>query len=170
MSDDLRNPYSPPLAVTPTFVTRAARPAAKRPISAWIFMVFLAIMMLATVLPALPMAWDLATGVRRVNSVLGLFGWLAYVVGIGALLVALILAVHRARPWSRWVGLLLIVSFSAFAVLRHDTAHYASDAERSGAEFARYVIMPALFVWWAWAYAFTAKAKAYFARPAVDAE
>ena len=170
MNDDIRNPYSPPLAATPTFMAKASRPPARRPISAWILMVFLAIMTLAVVLPALPMGWDLATGVRQVKSVLALFGWLAYVAGFGTLLVALILAIHRARPWSRWVGLLLIVAFAAFALLRNDTSHYSNDAERTGAEFARYIIMPVLFVWWAWAYAFTAKSRTYFARPPADSE
>lgn len=170
MTDDIRNPYSPPLATTPTFLAEASRPAAKRPISAWILMAFLAVMTLSIAVPALRIGWALVSGATHATSAIGVIGWLAWVVGLSTLLVATILAIHRARPWSRWVGLALIVAFAAFGLLRTDTDHYPNEAQRAGAQISRIVVLPALFAWWAWAFAFTAKARAYFARRPADSE
>jgi len=170
MTDDLRNPYSPPLATTPQFLAKASQPAAKRPISAWILMALLAVLTLSTALPALRMGWALASGARHVTSAIGVVGWLAWVLGFSTLLVATILAIHRARPWSRWVGLALIVAFAAIGLLRTDTDQYPNDGQRAGAAIAKMVVLPALFVWWAWAFAFTAKARTYFARPPADSD
>jgi hypothetical protein len=168
MTDDIRNPYSPPLSTTPTFLAEASRPAAKRPISAWILMAFLAVTTLSTIVPALRMGWALASGTRQATSALGMIGWLAWVLGFSTLLVATILAIHRARPWARWVGLVLIVAFAALGLLRTDLDQYPNDGQRAGAAIAKMVLLPALFVWWAWAFAFTAKARAYFARRPAD--
>jgi hypothetical protein len=53
--------------------------------------------------------------------------------------------------------------------LREDTAEYANDAERGGA-FMGKVLVLLLFAWWAYALAFSAKAKRYFQKSeSVDA-
>ncbi|MFL6630620.1 MAG: hypothetical protein ACJ8G1_29575 [Vitreoscilla sp.] len=169
MSDDVRNPYSPPLATTPKFLAEASRPAPRRPISAWILMALLAIMTLAIAALALSVGWALVSGAHTASTI-GVIGWLALIAGLATLLVATILAIHRARPWSRWVGLALIVAFAAIDLLTTDTARYPNDGQRAGAQIARMLVLPALFAWWAWAFAFTAKARAYFARPAADSD
>jgi len=51
-----------------------------------------------------------------------------------------------------------------------DNTHDPNEAQRAGAGLAQHVFLPALLVRWAWAYAFTAKARTYFRRPTAEPE
>jgi hypothetical protein len=115
------------------------------------------------------MSWAIATGAARFHTMAGGAGWLLWNAALCTLFVTTIFAIRRGQPWSRWVGLALIVAFLVYDILKPGD-HYPNDAERAGAEMSRYIFIPALCVWWAWAFAFTAKATAYFARRPSDLE
>jgi ribose/xylose/arabinose/galactoside ABC-type transport system permease subunit len=161
------NLYRPPDAPTADF--RPDGTTSARPISAWLLEALLVFIALAAIAGLWRMAWAVALEWQGMRSPSGLAIAVAWQVGLLVGSIASIHAIHRGRSWARWLGLALIVAFGAFCLLRTDNTVYPNDAQRAGAELGRYFMLPVLYVWWAWAFAFSAKAKRFFARRAVDA-
>jgi len=159
-----RNLYSPPHATTADIRQTSPRPP--RPISAWLLEAMLLFFALATLAGLWRTVWMVALEWQRVRSPLGVFLALT---GQAALFVTLALSIrgiHRGRTWARWLGLALIAAFTVFDLVRPDRSTYPNEAQRAGAELARYILIPMLCVWWAWAFAFSGKATRFFAPPA----
>ena len=70
-------------------------------------------------------------------------------------------SIFRRRQTGRWLGIIAIVVLAGISVFKND-AHYASDAERFGANLARFGIMPILMLWWGYAFGFSSKARLYW--------
>jgi hypothetical protein len=160
------NLYRPPDAATADFRPDATTNA--RPISAWLLEALLLFIALMAIAALWRTAWAVALEWQRVRSPLGLAIAVAWQVGLAVGCGASIHAIHRGRPWARWLGLALIVAFAAVCLLRTDDTVYPNDAQRAGAELGRYFLFPVLSAWWAWAFAFSAKAKRFFARRTGD--
>jgi hypothetical protein len=64
------------------------------------------------------------------------------------------------------VGIALLVAFAAVSLTRPDTTSYTSEAERTGGFVGRIIVVPLLFIWWIYAFGFSAKAKRFFSRKA----
>ncbi len=79
------------------------------------------------------------------------------------------LAVYARRPWSRWIGVAILLASALSSVLRPDTTDYANEAERTGGYLARNFILPGLLAWWCYAFAFSQKARRYFSKTVADA-
>jgi hypothetical protein len=158
-----RNLYSPPGATTTDLREATVRPA--RPISAWLLEAVLVIMSLATLAGTWRMLWVIALDWHDHASPLGAAVSLAWGAGFLVSVALIIRGIHRGRPWARWLGLALIVGLAVFSVVRPDHSVYPNDAQRAGAQFARYLLFPMLCAWWAWAFALSRKARRYFAWP-----
>jgi hypothetical protein len=154
-----RNPYSPPASAVPE---GPKEEAVRRPISVWILLLFL----LASITLY---CWGFIRGAQFVMAVrtgaispITAAWMLAWRVGVFALLVLAVAGVYRQHWAGRWFGLAVIAGVAMFSIFGHDTTQYANDAERAGGFMGRVIVFPALFAWWAHAYAFSAKAKRYF--------
>jgi len=153
------NPYSPP-------VSRVETPSevARRPLSVWLWMlVFLA----GTVFFAagtLRSFWLIASHANELRDPLAAFVGIAWRVALIVAVSVVIFAVYRRRRWTRWLGVVAIVGLATLSLLRHDTTQYPNEAQKVGAAFGQFLILPALFAWWVYAFGFSEKAKRYFAK------
>ena len=155
------NPFTPPKAEPLRFMEKTTRPP--RPISAWLLEALLAFIAAAGLVGLWRLVWMVALDPQNLRSPIGLALAVAWQIGLFVVLALAIRGIHRGRHWARWLGLVLIVAFAVFSVARPDHSTYPNDAQRAGAELGRYAIVPLLCVWWAWAFAFSAKAKRFFA-------
>lgn len=153
------NPYSPPISRVET-----QSEVAPRPLSVWLWLlVFLA----GTALFAagtLRSFWLLASRAGELNNPLAAFVGGAWRVALIAAALVVVLAVYRRRHWGRWLGVVAIVGLATLNLLRHDASQYPSEAQKVGAAFSQFLILPALFAWWIYAFGFSEKAKRYFAK------
>lgn len=157
--------FTPPTAEVQDMTTGSARP--RRPISVWILQAVLVGGVLMILYAFLRLAWAIGTHQLVLNStgmvLLGL-GWRT------ALLVAVVMLIvwlHRGRHFARWLGLAVITCLGIAQMMNSDPtnpAEFANEAERAGGMLGSYLISPLLYLWWAYAAAFSAKAKAYFGR------
>ena len=164
-----RNLYTPPLSATVAEPGRARGPGGKRPISAWVLMAMLTLAVLGMVFGAARTAWMIAQSSRDIRHPLAMIGGSVVTACVLALLVTFILSIYRGRPVARWLGLAAIVGFSVLSVLRPDDTRYPNQAQEAGAAAAKYFMLPIVYLWWAYAFAFSAKARRYFSREPVDA-
>lgn len=155
------NRFRPPEAVTADF--NSGMPRASRPISAWLLEALLMFLLLASVAGSWRLAWSIALD-WQVRSMASLLLSIMYQACSVAVLSTALWGIHRGRSWSRWLGLAILVGLVVFSLVRHDESVYPNEAQRAGAELAG-ILMPLLFAWWGWAFAFSAKAKRYFAPP-----
>jgi hypothetical protein len=159
------SPYAPPLAKVDISLPRDVVP---RPLSVWLLIVFLLLVVLVGIVAMTSsLVTILATeiGLRSMSFLAFSLSWRL------GLIVALIVTTHSVycrRSWGRWLGLVAISGFAAFLVFGADTTHYANDAERAGGYIGRFIILPSLLVWWAYAFGFSLKAKRYFSKNAGD--
>jgi hypothetical protein len=93
---------------------------------------------------------------------------LAWRLSLIATFLAAAYAVYCRRDWGRWFGVALFVACTAVAIFRHDTTHYANDAERAGGYLGRFIVL-LLLAWLVYAFAFSSKAKRYFSKASLDA-
>jgi hypothetical protein len=158
------NPYSAPRAQVEDIAAIAKVP---RPIAVWLLVAFLA---LSVCLFTFAFARGLATGgfaALSISPVVMIFA-LAWRLLLIASLAAVAYGALRRRRWARWVGVLCILLLAGVGVLAPDTTRYESEAERTGGQTGKYVILPIMAAYWIFALAFSAKAKRYFA-PSVTA-
>ena len=166
-----RNRFAPPVNRSVEAPAEARHDAIRRPISAWMLMVLLAILALGILAAVGWSGWWIARSSHQVRSPIVLLTGVLVRVLVVAAIVWLALSIHRAKAWSRWAGLAAIVAVAAFSVFRPaDGADYPNDAQRAGAMLGRYIIWPILCAYWAYGFAFTEKARRYFARRSLDLE
>ena len=130
--------------------------------------VILAILVMAFALGLARSAWMLAHAAQPVRAPLAVAMAILVRLAILAAVAWLVASLHRARRWSRWVGLVLIVAMAGYNMLGTDTTHYDNAAQQAGGQIARYGLLPILCAWWAYAFALSAKARRYFARRPSD--
>jgi hypothetical protein len=157
------NPYKPPQAETELSPLREVSP---RPIAVWILIVLLLAVVLVFVVGLTLFIW--AATVRRgeVRSPHLLTASLVWRLALAAVFFAAAYSVYRRQRWSRWFGVALIFVLALVFMFRPDTAYYASDAERAGGYLARFIVVPLFLAWWAYAFAFSSKARRYFSKQA----
>lgn len=154
------NPYNPPRTNTETATQSEPFENAPRPISVWLlivlFVVFglLYVTLTARFFTTASGNWERISAVPVAITLLWHFTLIS--ISFGAAYGA-----FRRHRWSRWLGVAVLVVLTCFMALREDATEYANDAERGGA-FLGKVLVLLLFTWWAYALAFSAKAKRYF--------
>lgn len=160
------NPYTAPQT---TLETSTPAEDVPRPIAVWILSIILFVLALFSAFALAGSLWTVATHSAAVRNVGLLIVDLVWRLALLAIMFAAAYGAFRRRRWARWFGVLLIVAMAIFALVRQDTTFYATDAERAGGMIGRFVLFPALLAWWAYAFAFSAKARRYFAKSPVDA-
>lgn len=163
------NPYAPPKAKTEISEISFLREAApSRPVAVWLLIACVLVFGGFFVVGAVQFVGTVFTHWREIQNFGFLIGALAWRLALMAVFIATAYSLYRRHRWSRWLGVALIIAFAAFSIFRPDTTSYANDAERAGGQLGRLFIFPMLFVWWAYALAFSAKARRYFSRPSSD--
>lgn len=163
------NPYAPPKAKTEMSEISFLREAApSRPVAVWLLMACLLALGLFFVIGAAQFVGTVFTHWGEIRNFGLLIGAVAWRLALIAAFLAAIYSLYRGHTWSRWLGVTLLVAFAAFSIFRPDTTSYANDAERAGGQLGRLFLFPLLFAWWAYALAFSAKARRYFSRPSSD--
>ena len=136
----------------------------RRPVSAWLLLCLLAFVAVVCIAGATRIAWLLAAQrVEMLSSTPALVSIGSRLL-LGAAAMFIAVGVHRRKSWGRWIGLLAILVFGAWSVLRPDLEPYPNEAQEAGAWLAKLVLLPVLYLWWAYAYAFSTKAATYFVR------
>jgi hypothetical protein len=153
------NPYQPPKADV-----ESAIEVPRRPISAWILEIVLAIIVTLILIGALRTLLPTFNYAAEIN-VMRLVVGVIMTATLTAAFTSAIFFIHRGYGFARWLGLVAIIGLGAIMLLRNDTTSYASDAERSGGIIGRYVLLPALLIWWAYSFSFSHKAAQFFSRP-----
>lgn len=165
--DKVHNPYTAPTNLGSGEARVLSPIKLKRPISVWLMQVFMFMFAgLFTYSSIRTMRDFAALGTSQVEVwkiVIALVLQIAFIFAFAATAVAL----FRRANWSKWVSLVLLSLLIAFIILRPDTTYYANDAERIGGFIGRYLFFPPLFMWWAYALAFSQKAKRYFSTETV---
>jgi len=158
------NPYSPPK----TQGSQHHHRVASRPISVWILLLFAVTIALSYSFGVARYIWVFTVHLNEASPSAWFVGivWHLPVIGLSAVLTW---AIIRRLHWARWAGLLAIVVFAAWQMLRQETVSFENDAERLGGSIAKWFLLPLLCSWWAYAFAFSAKAKRYFGRQSGDA-
>ena len=134
----------------------------KRPISVWLMQILLYVFVGLFVIGLFKgMADVVRLGYSNLGSGRVLFSifWVSGLI-LGSVWTAI--SLYRRRNWSKWVCLCLLALLLAVIILSPNTTYYANDAERMGGFVGRYVFFSVLLVWWAYALAFSKKAKRYF--------
>ncbi|NHZ65017.1 hypothetical protein [Massilia genomosp. 1] len=137
-----------------------ARPPGKRPLSAWLLMLVLVVIMLAIAFGAVSTVWYLIA-FRGWMNVRFLFDLAIRLAMIGCCVGGLV-GIARRRGWARWLGLAAIAALTVMIILMPDTAQYDNDAQRSGGAFGRLILGPLLMALWGYRFGFSAKARSYF--------
>lgn len=160
--DEPHNPYAPPTNLGSGEARILPATKLKRPISVWLMQVFMFMFAGLFTYSCIRTVGDfgaLATARVEVWKIaVALALQIAFIFAFAATAIAL----FRRAKWSKWVSLALLLLLIAFVILRPDTTYYANDAERFGGFIGRYLFFPPLFIWWAYALAFSQKAKRYF--------
>ncbi|NHZ37998.1 hypothetical protein [Massilia rubra] len=137
-----------------------AQPPAKRPISSWLMMLVLVLVMIFTAFGAINTIM-LMIAFRNWTNVPFLFN-LALRLALVALCFGAMVGIARRLRWGRWLGLFVIAALTVMILLMPDTAQYDNDAQRSGGAFGRLVLGPLLMALWGYRFGFSAKARRYF--------
>ncbi|MDM5179516.1 hypothetical protein PO883_20185 [Massilia sp. DJPM01] len=153
----MHNPYQSPTSSA----TEVIQPPIKRPLSVWLLLLVLGVMIIALAIGSARSIWFMAAypDVMPPRVVVNTALFLALVLFGAAALVG----IARRRQWGRWLGLLVMVALTAAMFLMPDTTHYDNAAQRSGGLFGRTILMPSLMLLWAYRFGFSRKAKRYFA-------
>ncbi|NHZ65016.1 hypothetical protein [Massilia genomosp. 1] len=156
----MHNPYQSPASVAADLLQLPG----KRPLSIWLLLIIVGALTIICAVATAGMVWlEYPYGTRPRIKVVFDVGWrlAAAATGLGTLL-----GIVGRRQWARWIAVLGMIALTALQFSVPDTAQYADNAERFGAVIGRKIIGPALMAWWIYAFAFSRKAKRYFAAPA----
>lgn len=151
----MQNPYESPTSS----LTNIPETQPRRPVSVWIFVLFFGVFGIVNTLTAARFLWSAAVYRNPVELVTTL-ALAVLMLGIAA---GAVLGAFYRQQWGRWLAIVVLGAFALFSIFGHDSAHYASDAERLGGHLARYVLIPAVLAWWCYALGFSEKSKRYFA-------
>jgi hypothetical protein len=121
------NPYAPPQAKTEMPLLREAAP---RPVAVWLLIICLLASGLLFVIGSAQFVGTIFTHWSEIRSFGLLVGSLAWRLALIAAFLAATYSLYCRHPWSRWLGVMLIVALAAFSIFRPDTTFYANDAER----------------------------------------
>jgi hypothetical protein len=157
-----RNPYSPPAT---TELEPTSSEVAHRPLAMWLLLIVLFAMMLIWIAGMPPFFRLVAQHGTDVRNPLLLAVVFAGLLGFVAVMLLAIVSIYRRWHWGRWLGIATIVALIIWNFLRHDDSRYPDEWQRLGALTGRFVILPLLFAWWAYAFGFSSKAKRYFTPP-----
>jgi hypothetical protein len=155
------NPYAPPEAQEISFLREEPPP---RPIAVWLFLVVISMFIIFLVANTAQLLWAVLSYREGIRSIAGLAMAVAWQLFVVAVFLFAAIGAYRGTPWSRWLGVVAIMGFIAVLFLRPDTTRYVNDAQRAGGYVGRMFIWPLLLVWWAYAFAFSSKARRYFSR------
>ena len=155
-----RNPYGPP-ATTDLELPSSEVPR-RRPIAVWLLLMVLCIFTLSFAVGLARLFGYIASNLNGVHNPSALIMAVAWRVGLVAVAVPLIVSIYRGRRWSCWLGLAAILAIIIWNFWRHDDTQYPDNAQRFGGAIAQYLLLPLLFAWWGYAFAFSSKAKRYF--------
>ncbi|NHZ95913.1 hypothetical protein [Massilia sp. CCM 8734] len=156
----MHNPYQSPASVA----TDTIGLPGKRPLSLWLLLIIVGAMTIAAAVGTAATVWLVHSyGTWPPIDLVLHIGWrlAAVAAGLGTLI-----GILGRRQWARWIAVLGMAALTALPFLMPDTAQYADNAERFGAVIGRKIVGPALMAWWIYAFAFSGKAKRYFAAPA----
>jgi hypothetical protein len=159
-----RNPYAPPVTVP----ARVRSAVLNRPLAAWLLLALLAFVAVSMLAAVWRLAWMVALSLDQIRDPAALVAAILWRIGLIAVVAAAIINVHRGKPLGRWLGLVAIIVLAAWSVFRSNDAQYPNDAQRAGASLGQHLVLPILFAWWAYAFAFSAKAKRFFSRQPLD--
>lgn len=151
------NPYQSPAGAA---IAPGQLPA-RRPWSAWLLMLALALVAIAIAFGAINTAWYLVA--FRGAMSWRFLGSLSIYLALMAFCVAVAIGIARRRPWGRWLGVLIIAGFAIVIMAMPDTSQYANEAQRGGGLFGRLILTPLLMAAWGYRFAFSARARRYFA-------
>lgn len=151
----MQNPYESPTSS----LTNVPEAEPRRPVSIWLFVLFFGVCAIVNAINVGRFLWS--PDMQR-NS----FEWAAAVAMAVLMLViagGAVLGAFYRQQWGRWLAIVVLSAFALFSIFGHDSAHYASGAERVGGYFARYFLIPSVLAWWCYALGFSKKSKRYFA-------
>lgn len=152
----MHNPYQSPSGA----VSTPGQLPVRRPWSAWLLMLALALMAIAIAFGAINTTWYLVA--FRGWMSWRFFGSLSIYLALMAFCVAVAIGIARRRPWGRWLGVLIIVGFAIVTMAMPDSTQYANDAQRGGGLFGRLILTPLLMAAWGYRFGFSARARRYF--------
>lgn len=155
-----RNPYGPP-ATTDLELSSGEVPR-RRPIAVWLLLIVLCVFTVSFAVGLARLFGYLASNLSGIHNPLALAMGVAWRVGLAAVAVFVIVSISRGRRWSCWLGLAAIVAVIIWNFWRHDDTRYPNDPQRLGGAVSQYILLPLLFAWWGYAFAFSSKARRYF--------
>lgn len=156
------NPYTPPASKEISFL----REVVPRPISVWVLLAFLCAGSAFFTFAVAKFLLIAISHRSEIHNVAGLAIATVWRLALVAGLVATMASIYQRRGWSRWLGVVLIIGFAALSLLSPDSTDYANEAQRAGGFFGKYIFIPLIFGWWAYAFGFSSKAKRYFSKDA----
>ncbi len=154
------NPYTPPSSD----VSQLRAQAVPRPFAVWFLIVFLVVFIATFLFGTGRFVLFLSSHFNEIQSsaaitlALGVSWRLAIIAAFSVTTVS----VYRRKPWSRWLGIACIICLAATPFLVPHATQYTNDAQKAGANFARFLLFPLLFAWWGYAFGFSSKARRYF--------
>jgi hypothetical protein len=132
----------------------------------------IALMSAFLVISGIDAVWFLWVALSHQESIRSSAG-VATVIALRLILVIALLgataSIYRRQPWSRWLGVLIIACLCSFSLLRPDPVRRLSEEELAGFHFGRYIVGPAVMVWWVYAFGLSPKARRYFAKDSLHA-
>jgi hypothetical protein len=152
------NPYSPPASAVLEAPPSELGP---RPFAVWLLLLVLTFLTLAGVVGLARFFGTVASHgfeVRNPQSP-AIIAWRLAWVAVGSF--AIVSAYRRGRL-GRWLGVAAIAALTVWSVLRPQVSRSPDEAYKFGALIGQYFISPLLCAWWAYAFAFSSKAKRYF--------
>jgi lysylphosphatidylglycerol synthetase-like protein (DUF2156 family) len=162
-----QNPYIPPKSSSEE--SFAIAPSAKRPVSVWLLLILLTAIGVVFAAGAGRLSWLAITRAIEVRDALLFSGALAWrlALALGSILLATF--IYKRNRHSRWLGVVVIACLAIWNLLRPDDTQYNSEAEEAGGFLGKLFLVPALFIWWSYAFAFSQKARRYFSGSNRDA-
>jgi hypothetical protein len=158
------NPYNPPasteLEVPPSEVV-------PRPFAVWLLLLLLCAAALICIAGTARFFWLVTLHRNELNNLLALTVAVVWRLALTAVVLLAILNIYRRGRWGRWLGLAVIVALTIGIFVQPDDSRYPNEAQRLGAFIGRFLVVPLLFAWWAYAFGFSSKAKRYFLPPPV---
>lgn len=160
------NPCAPGPTPKPIGAGDPREALAPRPIAVWLLLLLLSGLVALLAFRSAHLVWKVFSDWKGpgVGGGVALALAIAWSAAVPVALSLTVLAIFARKPWGRWIGAALILGLAAFSFMRPGTSQYANEAQRAGAFLARTFILPLLCVWWCHAFAFSAKARRYFAR------
>ena len=154
----MRNPYSPPISSG----LEAPSGVAPRPIAVWLLLFFMLVVEAIFAFSFIRSIWLVGPRLGEVANPFGLALLVVVRLIFFVAVLAIMTGIFQRKRWSRWLGLVVFASLLIANFVRTDNTQYSNEAQAAGGFFGRFVVLPLLLSWWAYAFAFSSKAKRYF--------